>query len=48
MPAKLPKIPDIKSLRFRKTLSIPSLLKKVKASFNKVKDHRKKKPDYSL
>lgn len=48
MPAKLPQIPDFKSLRFRKTLSIPSLLKKVKASFDKVKDHRKKKPDYSL
>ena len=48
MPAKLPQIPDFKSLRFRKTLSIPSLLKKVKTSFNNIKDHRKKKPDYSL
>ncbi|MEE4379455.1 MAG: hypothetical protein V2J55_18365 [Candidatus Competibacteraceae bacterium] len=33
---------------FRKTLSIPGLLKKVKAAFSKIKDHRKKKPDYPL
>lgn len=48
MPAKLPQTPEFRSLRFRKKLSIPSLLKTVSASFDKVKDHRKKKPDYSL
>ena len=48
MPAKLPEIPDFKSLRFRKTLSIPSLLKKVKAGVSKIRDHRKNKPEYPL
>lgn len=48
MPAKLPQIPNYQSLRFRKTLSIPGLLKKVKAAFSRIKDHRKKKPDYPL
>ncbi len=48
MPKKLPAIPALKNLIFRKTLSIPALLKNVRQSFKKIKDHRKKKVEYSL
>lgn len=48
MPVKLPKIPDFRSLFFRKTLSIPILLKNIKNVFNGIKDPRKKKPAYPL
>ena len=48
MPRKLPAIPALKNLNFRKTLSIPALLKNVRESFKKIKDHRKKKTEYSL
>jgi hypothetical protein len=48
MPRKLPAIPALKNLNFRKTLSIPALLKNVRQSFEKIKDHRKKKTEYSL
>ncbi|MBE8232128.1 MAG: hypothetical protein HAW67_00220, partial [Endozoicomonadaceae bacterium] len=47
MPKKLPAIPALKNLIFRKTLSIPALLKNVRQSFKKIKDHRKKKVEYS-
>jgi hypothetical protein len=48
MPRKLPAIPALKNLNFRKTLSIPALLKNVRQSFEKIKNHRKKKTEYSL
>ena len=48
MPAKRPPPPDPKSLVFRKTLSIPGLLKIVRDSFSKIPDHRSKKSTYSL
>lgn len=47
MPAKLPSIPKFSTLNFRKTLSAPSLFKKVRNCFIKIKDHRIK-CDYSL
>ncbi len=48
MPKKLPAIPSLKDLNFRKTLSVPALLKGVRSSFNKIKDFRKSSPNYSL
>jgi hypothetical protein len=48
MPAKLPPPPDPKSLVFRKTLSIPSLLRMVRCSFSEIPDYRTKKSSYSL
>jgi hypothetical protein len=48
MPRKLPEIPSLKDLKFRKTLSMPALLKKVRQSFEKITDYRKGKIDYSL
>jgi len=39
---------DYKSLHFRKTLSIPNLLKIVRTSFDKIADTRKKKSDYEF
>jgi hypothetical protein len=48
MPRKLPDIPPLKNLNFRKTLSVPALLKGIRKSFNKIKDFRKGKIDYSL
>ena len=48
MPKKLPAIPSLKDLNFRKTLSIPALLKGVRKCFNKIKDVRKNKPNYLL
>ena len=47
MPAKLPSIPQFNTLNFRKTLSAPSLFKKVRNCFSKIKDHRIKF-NYSL
>jgi hypothetical protein len=48
MPKKLSAIPDYKSLQFRKTLSIPALLKQTRNHFKTIDDPRKKKPLYSL
>ena len=48
MPKKLPAIPSLKDLNFRKTLSVPALLKGVRKCFNKIEDFRKGKTDYSL
>jgi len=48
MPAKLPPAPDPKSLIFRKTLSVPGLLKIVRGCFNQVSEHRRKESSYSL
>jgi hypothetical protein len=47
MPSKLPSIPELSTLNFRKTLSAPSLFKKVRDCFSKIKDHRIKF-NYSL
>ena len=38
----------LKDLKFRKTLSLPALLKRVRHSFDKVKKHYKSRPNYSL
>jgi hypothetical protein len=48
MPRKLLEISPLKDLKFRKTLSMPALLKKVRQSFEKIADYRKGKIDYSL
>ena len=48
MPKKRPEIPPLKRLQFRKTLSMPSLLKNVFAHFNNIEEHRTKKPTYPL
>jgi len=48
MPKKLPAIPALKDLKFRKTRSIPELLKRVRQSFEKIKDYRKGKSNDSL
>jgi len=48
MPKKLPAIPSLKDLNFRKTLSAPALLKGIRKSFEKIKDFRKRKTEYTL
>jgi hypothetical protein len=48
MPKKLPEIPPLKDLKFRKTLSLPALLKRVRESFGEIKDICKNRTDYSL
>jgi hypothetical protein len=48
MPKKLPEIPPLKDLKFRKTLSLPALLKRVRESFGEIKDPCKNRTDYSL
>lgn len=48
MPKKLPAIPALKNLNFRKMLSVPALLKGVRQSFTTINDFRKGKTDYSL
>ena len=48
MPKKRPDIPPLKTLKFRKTLSIPALLKKVRKTFEGIKDSYKAIPEYSL
>jgi len=40
MPAKLPPVPELNTLHFRKTLSVPALLKKVRHHFSKIKEFR--------
>jgi len=40
MPKKLPPIPDKSQLKFRKSLSLPGLLKNVRNKFEQVKEHR--------
>ncbi len=48
MPKKLPAIPPLGSLTLRKTLSMPSLLDRVRDGFEDIPDPRKKKADYPL
>jgi hypothetical protein len=48
MPKKLPPLPEPGSLKLRKTLSMPSLLDRVRGVFNRIADPRQKKPHYSL
>jgi len=48
MPKKLPPIPPLKALNFRKALSIPGLLKTVRKKFSGIEEHRETKPTYSL
>ena len=48
MPKKLPDIPSLKDLNFRKTLSVSALLKSIRKSFEKIKEFRKGKIDYPL
>jgi hypothetical protein len=40
MPSRLPSVPEMNTLNFRKTLSVPALLKKVRHCFSRVKDSR--------
>ena len=47
MPAKLPAVPPLNTLKFKKTLSINPLLKSIKTCFDQVSDSRKS-PLYSL
>ncbi len=48
MPKKLPPIPPEKSLKLRKSLSAPSLLKSVRNEFEKISEHRSGAVKYSL
>ena len=48
MPKKLPPIPEKSQLKFRKSLSLPGLLKNVRNEFEKIPDHRSGAVEYSL
>jgi hypothetical protein len=48
MPKKLPPIPDKSQLKFRKTLSMPGLLKNVRNEFEKIEEHRSGKVTFKL
>jgi len=48
MPRKLPEIPERHALKPRKALFIPSLLSKVRSSFDKIADPRRGKVSYPL
>jgi len=48
MPKKLPPIPDKSQLKFRKSLSLPGLLKNVKNEFDKIEEHRSGKVTFKL
>lgn len=48
MPKKLPAVPAIGSINFRKTLSAPHLLKKIRAVFKRIPDHRPGKIAFPL
>jgi len=48
MPKKLPPIPVAEKLKFRKNLSAPRLLEKVRKQFKQLTDKRKGKPSYTL
>ena len=48
MPKKLPTVPAIETLKFRKTLSAPGLLKKVKPIFERATEHRTGQLAYTL
>ena len=48
MPKKRPATPSLGSLKLRKTLSIPSLLQRVRGQFESIPDPRNKKADYPL
>ena len=48
MPKKLAPPPAIGSLKLRKTLSAPALLRSVRANFKQVSEHRKRAGDFTL
>ncbi len=48
MPKKLPPIPEKSQLKFRKSLSLPGLLKNVRNEFEQVKEHRSGKVSFKL
>ena len=48
MPKKLPPVPVFGSLKLRKTLSAPGLLKRVRDCFEAIPEHRGKAPEYPL
>ncbi len=48
MPKKRPAIPPLGSLKLRKTLSMPSLLERIRGQFESIPDPRNKKADYPL
>lgn len=48
MPKKLPPIPEKSTLKLRKTLSAPGLLKKVRNEFKKIPEHRTDRIKYNL
>ncbi len=48
MPKKLPPIPRKNQLKFRKSLSLPGLLKNVRNEFEQIKEHRSGKVSFRL
>ena len=48
MPKKLPPIPEKSQLKFRKSLSLPGLLKTVRNEFEKIEEHRSGKVTFKL
>jgi len=48
MPKKRLDIPTLGSLKLRKTLSMPSLLERIRGQFESIPDPRNKKADYPL
>lgn len=48
MPKKLPLIPEKSQLKFRKSLSLPGLLKNVRNEFEQIPEHRSSKVNFKL